>query len=246
MSPISGISRRRHHKCCIRDMKKDLELASEQIALTVAADGVDLAADVRLPHQAHGLVIFAHGSGSSRHSPRNKYVAGEINEGRIGTMLIDLLTENEEMLDERTAQSRFNIGLLATRLVGIADWIGQQRRFAKLSLGYFGVSTGAAAALQAAAARPNAIQAVVSRGGRPDLAGAALHRVVAPTLFTVGGEDHTVLDLNRQAIAKLPQSTVSKLEVIPGATHLFEEPGALREVAKLARPWFWGHLVPKR
>jgi dienelactone hydrolase len=223
-------------------MKRQPSLETEQIALTVPAGQAELAADVLLPHGARGLVVFAHGSGSSRHSPRNQFVAAELNEGGLGTMLIDLLTEEEEVLDRRTAELRFDIPLLGKRLGDITDWVAGQRRFADLALGYFGASTGAAAALLAAAERPRNVGAVVSRGGRPDLAGPALPQVFAPTLFIVGGEDHVVLQLNREAMAQLPQQTKSKLEVIPGATHLFEEPGTLDQVAALARAWFRQHL----
>lgn len=215
----------------------------EHIGLTVPAEGAKLEADVFLPAGARGLVIFAHGSGSSRHSPRNRFVAGEINAVGLGTMLIDLLTAGEEAIDQYDARLRFDIPMLAGRLVSIADWVSRQPGFAKLSLGCFGASTGAAAALIAAAARPQTIQAVVSRGGRPDLAGSALGAVTAPALFIVGGEDHTVLQLNRQAMAQLPAETIRRLEIIPGATHLFEEPGTLDQVAHLARAWFLDYLT---
>ena len=223
-------------------MKIPLPLDVVHIAATVPACNKELSADVFLPHGARGLVVFAHGSGSSRHSPRNRFVAEEINAGGLGTMLIDLLTEEEEAIDHRTAGLRFDIPLLGARLTAITDWVVQQRRFGDLALGYFGASTGAAAALLAAAERPAIIGAVVSRGGRPDLAGPALPKVLAPTLFIVGGEDRGVLDLNREAMIRLPRQTKSALEVVPGATHLFEEPGALDQVALLARCWFQEHL----
>jgi len=223
-------------------MKRQPSLDTEQIALAVPAGNAELAADIVLPHGARGLVVFAHGSGSSRHSPRNQFVAAKINEGGLGTVLIDLLTEEEEVIDRQTAELRFDIPLLGERLAAITDWAVRQRRFADLELGYFGASTGAAAALLAAAERPMVVGAVVSRGGRPDLAGPALPNVLAPTLFIVGGEDHVVLKLNREAIAQLPKQTKSKLEVIRGATHLFEEPGTLDQVATLARAWFREHL----
>ena len=232
----------RHFKCCTSVMKRQPSLDTEQIALTVPAGSAELAADVFLPHGARGLVVFAHGSGSSRHSPRNQFVAAKINEGGLGTMLIDLLTEQEEVIDRQTAELRFDIPLLGERLAAITDWVVRQRHFADLALGYFGASTGAAAALLAAAERPTVVGAVVSRGGRPDLAGPALANVLAPTLFIVGGEDHVVLKLNREAMAQLPKQTKSKLEVVPGATHLFEEPGTLDQVAALARAWFREHL----
>lgn len=225
-------------------MKRETSPTAEHIALTVPAGRAHLPADVFLPHQSRGLVVFAHGSGSSRHSPRNRFVAGELNEGGLGTVLIDLLTEDEEIIDARTAELRFNIQLLGERLVAVTDWITRQNRFADFSPGYFGASTGAAAALLAAAERPMIVRAVVSRGGRPDLAGPALPNVFAPTLFIVGGEDHAVLRLNREARAQLPAQTESRLEIIPGATHLFEEPGTLDQVARLARSWFHQHLSP--
>jgi dienelactone hydrolase len=212
------------------------------VGIRVPAGGVELAADLSLPESATGLVLFAHGSGSSRHSPRNRRVADVLNRGLIGTILIDLLTEDEEAIDLRTAELRFDIDLLVRRLTAITDWIGAQKNLNTLGLGYFGASTGAAAALGAAADRPDAARAVVSRGGRPDLAGEALSRVLAPCLFIVGGDDPVVLRLNREAIAELPHRTERRLEVIPGATHLFEEPGALDQVAELARGWFQKYL----
>jgi len=215
----------------------------EHVALNVPVGRIDLAADLALPDQACGLVIFAHGSGSSRHSPRNQYVADLLNQSAIGTLLIDLLTAGEEAVDRRTAELRFDIGLLSERLIAITDWVYQQPLLNQLGIGYFGASTGAAAALVAAAERP-AAKAVVSRGGRPDLAGEALRRVVAPTLFIVGGHDPVVLDLNCQAIAELPPQTEHKIEVIPGASHLFEESGTLQQAAGLARAWFRDHLQP--
>ena len=210
--------------------------------MKVPIDGIELAGDIALPVRAKGLVVFAHGSGSSRRSPRNRHVADVLNQGSIGTVLIDLLTEQEEVVDLRTADLRFNIPLLGQRLVAITDWILRQTHLNKLGLGYFGASTGAAAALVAAAEHPALVRAVVSRGGRPDLAGAALGAVLAPTLFIVGGEDLVVLDLNYSAIEKLPRRTEHRVEIIEGATHLFEEPGALDQVAALARNWFQKHL----
>lgn len=221
-------------------MKTTLDI--EHAEITVPAGRVELNADLSLPDRATGLVIFAHGSGSSRHSPRNRRVAGALNQGAIATILIDLLTEEEEAVDVRTAELRFDIGLLARRLTAITDWVGRRPDLKSLGIGYFGASTGAAAALAAAAERPRAVQAVVSRGGRPDLAGPALGHVFAPCLFIVGGDDSVVLDLNRSAIAELPGATARRLEIIPGATHLFEEPGALDQVAVLARDWFQKHL----
>ena len=216
----------------------------EQVATIVPVDRIELVADVSLPDGAEGLVLFAHGSGSSRLSPRNRHVAGVLNRGTIGTILIDLLTEEEEAVDLQTAELRFDIALLGRRLAAITDWIGRQPGLKNLGLGYFGASTGAAAALVAAAERPKIVHAVVSRGGRPDLAGAALKGVVAPTLFIVGGDDTVVLDLNRSAMAQLPRQTEHKLKVIAGASHLFEEPGTLDQAAALARDWFREHLGP--
>ena len=214
----------------------------EQVVTSISLGKVQLAADISVPHRAKGLVLFAHGSGSSRHSPRNRYVADVLNRGVIGAVLIDLLTEREEAQDLESAALRFDIPLLANRLTAITDWISEQPDLQKLGLGYFGASTGAAAALVAAAERPK-VRAVVSRGGRPDLAGEALKSVLAPTLFIVGGNDPVVLDLNHAAMARLPRRTERRLEVIPGASHLFEEPGTLDLVAELARDWFRQHLA---
>ena len=214
----------------------------EQVATIVPLGRIELYADVSAPDRAKGLVLFAHGSGSSRHSPRNRHVADVLNRGAIGTVLIDLLTEEEEAVDLQTAELRFDIPLLGRRVAAITDWVGRQPNLKNLGLGYFGASTGAAAALVAAAERPKIVQAVVSRGGRPDLAGPALRGVSAPTLFIVGGNDPVVLDLNYSAMAQLPRETEHKLEIIAGSTHLFEEPGTLDRVAALARDWFRKHL----
>ena len=193
-----------------------------------------------MPEEATGIVAFAHGSGSSRHSPRNTYVAGVLSQGGFATVLADLLTEAEEQVDLRTRQLRFDIGLLAERVTAVVDWLQQADRTAQLPVGLFGASTGAAAALVAAAQRPESVRAVVSRGGRPDLAGDALPRVRAPTLLIVGGLDNVVLELNQEALDRLPAH--KKLDIVPGATHLFEEPGALERVAELASAWFVEHL----
>jgi putative phosphoribosyl transferase len=217
----------------------------QRVATDVPLGEIELTADVVLPDRAQGLVLFVHGSGSSRHSPRNRHVAQILNQGAIATILIDLLTGEEEEVDMRTAELRFDIPLLGRRVAGITDWISRQAPLEGLRLGYFGASTGAAAALVAAAERPSAVHAVVSRGGRPDLAGDSLRHVFAPTLFIVGGADRIVLDLNRRAMARLPRSTECKLEVIEGATHLFEETGALARVAALARDWFLQYLPPR-
>jgi dienelactone hydrolase len=214
----------------------------EQVPAILPFGKVKLYADISLPERANGVVLFAHGSGSSRHSPRNRHVAEVLNQGAIGTILIDLLTGEEEAIDNETAELRFDIPLLGRRVAAITDWIARQPGLANLGLGYFGASTGAAAALVAAAERPNAVRAVVSRGGRPDLAGPALKGVVAPVLFIVGGDDKVVLDLNYAAMTQLPRQTEQRLEVVAGASHLFEEPGALDRVAALARDWFREHL----
>jgi putative phosphoribosyl transferase len=211
-----------------------------QQRLRVPAAGVVLEADVVVPEPARGLVLFAHGSGSSRHSPRNRYVAGELQAAGMATVLADLLTPREEQVDMRTGALRFDIDLLAGRVTALTDRLVEQERLAGLGVGLFGASTGAAAALVTAAARPGQVQAVVSRGGRPDLAGAALRQVRQPTLLIVGGRDQTTLGLNRGAMAELAGAT--RFEVVPGASHLFEEPGALDEVARLARDWFVRHL----
>jgi putative phosphoribosyl transferase len=198
--------------------------------------------NLTLPASPIGVVLFAHGSGSSRHSPRNRYVARVLNEAGLATLLVDLLTPEEEAVDSRTGHLRFNIELLAKRLLGAAEWLKTLPQTRQLAIGYFGASTGAAAALVAAAERPELARAVVSRGGRPDLAGEALPRVQAPTLLIVGGNDFQVIELNREALAQL--HCEKQLIIVPGATHLFEEPNALEEVARLARAWFETHLAP--
>jgi len=196
-------------------------------------------ADLIVPQRAAGVVLFAHGSGSSRHSPRNKYVATQLREARLGTLLIDLLTPEED----ETYRTRFDIGLLTQRLADAARSLAREPQTKDLPVGLFGASTGAAAALEVAAAMPEAIRAVVSRGGRPDLAShAALRKVKAPTLLIVGGDDAGVIELNEQAYAAL--GCVKHLAIVPGATHLFEEPGTLEEVARLAAEWFTRHLAP--
>jgi len=194
-----------------------------------------------VPLGAKGVVLFAHGSGSSRFSPRNQYVAKEFNKARIGTLLFDLLTKEEEEEDIVTTEYRFNIDLLSERLIEATQWIKNDPQTKNLTFGYFGASTGAAAALIAAAKLPNDIAAVVSRGGRPDLAADYLSSVMAPTLLLVGGLDTVVIELNRQAMKQM--SAEKKLVIIPGATHLFEEPGKLEEVAKLSTDWFLRYLI---
>jgi putative phosphoribosyl transferase len=208
-------------------------------AVQITVDGVALDGDLAQPPGTGGIVLFAHGTGSSRHSPRNRQVAEHLQRAELGTLLLDLLTADEEQLDLHSRALRFDIGLLARRLVGAIDWL-TARFGGELRAGLFGASTGAAAALVAAAERPDRVAAVVSRGGRPDLAGPALAQLRAPTLLIVGGADPQVLALNRQAAGRL--TAPHRLEVVPGAGHLFEEPGALEEVARLAAAWFAAHL----
>jgi dienelactone hydrolase len=204
-------------------------------------NGIVLHGFLECPPRARGIVLFAHGSGSGRMSPRNQSVARHLNQHGLATLLLDLLTEDEEELDARTGQLRFNIGFLAKRLLLATDWIKHHSAGRHLGIGYFGASTGAAAALVAAAIQPDLIQAVVSRGGRPDLAAAYLDEVRAPTLLIVGSLDQTVLTMNREAMQRMKQ-TRCRLEIVPGATHLFEEPGTLTRVAELAEEWFTQHL----
>jgi putative phosphoribosyl transferase len=215
----------------------------EMRAVTIpAGQGIELAGDLAMPAEATGLVLFAHGSGSSRHSSRNRFVALELNRAGLATLLFDLLTEREEDEERYTRHLRFDINLLSRRLVAATDWDSGDAALHDLPVGYFGASTGAAAALVAAASRADRVRAVVSRGGRPDLAGDALPHVQAPTLLIVGGADEGVIELNQQARAAL--RCEKRLDIVPGATHLFEEPGALERVAALAREWFVRHLHP--
>jgi dienelactone hydrolase len=207
----------------------------EQLVL-IPADRVILEGALTVPAGAQGVVIFAHGSGSSRHSPRNTFVAQVLRSAGLGTLLFDLLTKEEDI----THETRFDIDLLTHRLEAATHWLQQQTQTNTLAIGYFGASTGAAAALQAAAALGSVISAVVSRGGRPDLARSALERVRTPTLLIVGGADHIVIDLNKQAYARLGGE--KQMVIIPGATHLFEEPGTLQEVARVASEWFVRYL----
>jgi putative phosphoribosyl transferase len=202
-----------------------------------------LSGNLTIPENAVGLVLFAHGSGSSRHSPRNQFVARTLNDASLATLLFDLLTQHEEAIDMRTGEHRFNIGLLAERLVHATKWAKQQEQTRDLRLAYFGSSTGGGAALVAAAELPHDVGVVVSRGGRPDLAGDALPKVQAPTLLVVGGNDDIVIELNEMARDRMRCEV--KLEIVPGATHLFEEPGALEKVAKLASDWFANHIAVK-
>ena len=205
-------------------------------AVEISVQNVRLVGDLVVPPHASGVVLFAHGSGSSRTIPRNRAVATALQARGFATLLLDLLTENEEWLDERTAQLRFDIDLLAGRLVGAIDWLGRYPETERLPIGLFGASTGGGAALVAAAQRPGTVVAVVSRGGRPDLAGIALPRVAAPTLLIVGSLDREVIRMNRDAMAQMRGEV--RLDLVPGATHLFEERGALEEVARLASDWF--------
>ena len=223
-----------------RDAPEDT-MTSAYHSAQIPAGGVVLEADITIPPLARGMVLFAHGSGSSRFSPRNRYVARQLQQAGLATVLADLLTPAEEETDARTAEIRFDIGLLATRLEQLTDWLAGQERTAELNRGYFGASTGAAAALAAAAQRPGQVRAVVSRGGRPDLAGQFLPRVYQPTLLIVGERDPVVLEINQHALPKIPAE--AHLAIVPGASHLFEEPGALEQVADLARDWFAEHLI---
>src|SRR5258708_707183 len=211
-----------------------------ETVVQVTAAPVRIEGNITIPAAARGMVLFAHGSGSSRHSPRNRFVAAELQKRALGTFLIDLLTADEDAVDMRTRQHRFDIGLLARRLEAATEWLEQQSDTKDLKLGYFGASTGAAAALVAAAERAEAVAAVVSRGGRPDLAGKSLPLVKAPTLLIVGGDDREVISLNREASARM--RVENKIVIVPGASHLFEEPGTLEEVARLAGEWFEKYL----
>ena len=212
----------------------------QHIDVTVHAGEVALEGALSISERADGVVLFAHGSGSSRFSPRNRFVATVLNQGRLGTLLLDLLTAEEQEIDERSGALQFDIDLLSRRLIGVVDWASTHPDMRHLPIGLFGASTGAAAALNAAADRRQRVAAVVSRGGRPDLSMAALSAVRAPTLLIVGGLDGVVIEMNRSAAAQL--TCEHRLEIVPGATHLFEEPGKLEEVAQLARKWFQQHL----
>ena len=214
---------------------------SHEHLVRVPAGPVTLEGNLAVPPQARAVVLFAHGSGSSRHSPRNRFVARVLNEAGLATLLIDLLTADEEEVDAATGHLRFDIPMLARRLAAITDWLVSHPQTRSMRLGYFGASTGAAAALIAAAERPQTVGAIVSRGGRPDLAAEVLPRVRAPTLLIVGGQDLVVLELNREALRELRAE--AQLVVVPGATHLFPEPGALEEVARLSAEWFARYLA---
>ena len=215
--------------------------AVQEEEVRVAAAEVELDGDLAVPENAVGVVLFSHGSGSSRKSSRNRRVAGELQRRGFATLLFDLLTADEERLDHETAEMRFDISRLARRLAGATDWLSEYPATQGLPIGYFGASTGAAAALVAASWRPDVVAAVVSRGGRPDLAGRTLTHVEAPTLLIVGGNDVAVIALNREAFARL--TCPKNLQIVPGATHLFEEPGALDNVARLAGDWFLRYLA---
>lgn len=208
--------------------------------VVIDAERARLEGTLALPDGARGVVAFAHGSGSSRHSPRNRFVAGQLQEAGLATLLFDLLTDAEELADARDGHLRFDIGFLAGRLLAAVRLLGEREETRALSLGLFGASTGAAAALVAAAEGPDVVRAVVSRGGRPDLAPEALPAVRAPVLLIVGGDDEPVIGMNRSAYERLGGR--KELEIVPGASHLFEEPGALETVARLARDWFAAHL----
>ena len=219
---------------------REAEVAAVERTIEIPAGEVRLPADVVVPARARGVVLFAHGSGSGRHSPRNRLVAATLQDAGLATALVDLLTPDEERVDARTAELRFDIALLATRVGALTGWLVSHEPTRGLPVGLFGASTGAAAALVAAAARPDAVAAIVSRGGRPDLAGDALRSVRQPTLLLVGGRDDLVLELNRRAARALAGET--RLDVVAGASHLFAEPGALEEVARLSAEWFVRHL----
>jgi len=219
----------------IGQRKSQFDCRTREVSIDLP--GATLEGTLVLPNGTDGIVLFAHGSGSSRHSPRNRYVSEELNSNRIATLLFDLLTGEEESVDRYTGELRFDIAFLARRLVAATQWVMNSPDTRELEIGYFGASTGAGAALVAAAELPGVISAVVSRGGRPDLAGNALGSVRAPTLLIVGGNDEPVIGMNRYALAKL-SSPEKELVIIPGATHLFEEPGTLEEVARLAAAWF--------
>ena len=223
-------------------MAREKQTDTIETPVAVPINGQSLPGDLGMPADPQGIVLFAHGSGSSRRSPRNQYVARTLEHRRLATLLIDLLTPEEEAIDDRTAEYRFDIPMLAGRLVTIVDWLGLRKDTASLPIGLFGASTGGGAALIAAAARPREIAAVVSRGGRPDLADAALPKVTTPTLLIVGGFDAPVIQMNRDAMKQMRGEV--KIEIVPGATHLFEEPGTLERVAELAGDWFARHLRP--
>jgi putative phosphoribosyl transferase len=229
------------------DGHKSADIATETATTTKPSSTATLEGLLTISAGAQAIVLFSHGSGSSRHSPRNQYVARVLQDAGLATLLVDLLTVEEEKEDLITREHRFNIGLLAKRLMTATDWLAQRDDTQNLIVGYFGASTGAAAALIAGAERANTVSAIVSRGGRPDLAGSqALKNVKAPTLFIVGEKDAKVIDLNKDALKQLQGVEKKKLIIIPGATHLFEEPGTLEEVARIARGWFQCYFLIKK
>jgi putative phosphoribosyl transferase len=225
-------------------MLNETERWVERRKIRIPYNGISLEADLSLPANSMGIVLFAHGSGSSRFSPRNRAVARQTQDAGFATMLLDLLTFEEERAEARTGRFRFDIEMLSLRLVAATNWLMTQRDLRDLPVGYFGASTGAAAAIVAAGLLPEVVGAIVSRGGRPDLAGSTLQKVRAPTLLIVGGFDPVVIDLNHAAMRRL--GCVARLEIIPRAGHLFEEPGALEKVSELACRWFNEHLVARR
>lgn len=230
------------HECIVR-----IPIDEQNQRVIPSSPNAILEGNLIIPKKAEGIVVFAHGSGSSRHSPRNQYVAEVLNNAGLATLLTDLLTREEEEVDIKTREHRFNIDLLSKRLITITDWIIQNPDTQRLFVGYFGASTGAAAALVAAAHNSDIISAIVSRGGRPDLAGSgALKNVQAPTLFIVGEKDVQVIDMNNNTMNQLQKVERKKLKIVPGATHLFEEPGTLEEVARLARGWFQCYFLIKK
>src|SRR5205085_225713 len=237
----------RNHSIAVETKWKEAAMSNTGYAgverahdVQIASGAATLEGELRVPAGAQGVVLFAHGSGSSRHSPRNQYVARRIRAAGVGTLLFDLLTREEEAVDIYTRHLRFDIGLLAERLVDATNWLKQSDELERLRVGYFGSSTGGGAALVAAAELGDSVGAVVSRGGRPDLAGDALPKVKAPTLLIVGGLDYPVIEMNESALARM--RCEKELKIVPGATHLFEEPGTLQEVARLAADWFQKHL----
>lgn len=217
---------------------------TENRYVRILSTGVHLEGILSVPEDPKGLVVFVHGSGSSRHSPRNQYVAQTLQEGGLATLLFDLLTTSEEAIDLQTRHLRFDIDLLARRTVGALEWLADQPYDYVSRIGLFGSSTGAAAALIAAAEYPHRVHAVVSRGGRPDLAGPALAKAQVPTLLIVGGNDEAVIHLNEEALSQMPPGENKKMMIVPGASHLFQEPGTLEHAARLARDWFLAHLSP--
>ncbi|MDG5816625.1 dienelactone hydrolase family protein [Chitinispirillales bacterium ANBcel5] len=219
------------------EIRKDTET---EIVMELSDEKVSLVGDLYVPENAQGLILFAHGSGSSRQSPRNRFVAQYLNRGMYATLLFDLLTRSEEAADLVSANLRFDIDLLSSRLSGVTDWVVNNSELNQYGIGYFGASTGAAASLVASVGRKE-VKAIVSRGGRADMAGSLLREVAAPTLLIVGGEDHPIIDLNNRALNELG-TQAKEVRIVEGATHLFEEPGALDEVARMAVDWFIRYL----